>query len=134
MHAVRNQSDDTLFRIDRIVSASETAIAREYSLPSDRHPNCRLRFAMAIFYRYRFGKYKRRIDSVADYTFETPAKALAFVRCPPRIAPRFFLPGVSNDEDLCDRIILEIEFSDTCIHSRLSISYFLSRARAQQNL
>lgn len=31
---------------------------------------------MAIFYRRRFRKYKRRIDSAAGYTFETPAKLL----------------------------------------------------------
>lgn len=76
-------------KFDSIVS--DTNRSGRECFPFDRRPNCRLQFTVALFCRVRLGKYKRRIDSAADYTFETPAKPPAFVCRPPRRSLAYFL-------------------------------------------
>lgn len=76
-------------KFDSIVS--DTNRSGRECFPFDRRPNCRLQFTVALFCRIRLGKYKRRIDSAADYTFETPAKPPAFVYRPPRRLLAHFL-------------------------------------------
>lgn len=70
-------------KFDSIVSDTNRSGRECFSF--DRRPNCRLQFTVALFAEFRLGKYKRRIDSAADYIFETPAKPSAFV-CRPLVA------------------------------------------------